>query len=372
MHRFYDFFAGGGMARAGLGDSWRCLYANDIDPNKARCYAENWGDAHLQACDIAAVGLADIPGHADLAWASFPCQDLSLAGSGEGLGGARSGTFWPFWQLIAGLGAEGRPPRLVVLENVCGAVTSHGGRDLAAILGAMSRSGYVVGALIIDAARFVPQSRKRLFILGARQDVSIPAKTLGNSPTRDWHPPTLVRAYEKLPRELRKRWTWWNMAPPPPRRIQLADIIEMEPTGVTWHTERATMRLLGMMTDHNLKKVEFARSLRRPTVGTVYRRTRPDGRGGRRQRAEVRFDGVAGCLRTPAGGSSRQTIMIVNGESVRTRLLTAREAARLMGLPDDYRLPANYNQAYHISGDGLVVPVVRHLAEQLLNPLAAA
>lgn len=61
--------------------------------------------------------------------------------------------------------------------------------------------------------------------------------------------------------------------------------------------------------------------------------------------------------------------MIVEGKSVRTRLLSAREAARLMGLPDEYRLPDHYNQAYHVSGDGLAVPVVRHLAEQILNPL---
>ena len=79
MHQFYDFFAGGGMAQAGLGDRWECLHANDIDANKSRCYARNWGDAHLQVCDVAAVTPSDLPGHADLAWASFPCQDLSLA-----------------------------------------------------------------------------------------------------------------------------------------------------------------------------------------------------------------------------------------------------------------------------------------------------
>ena len=89
-------------------------------------------------------------------------------------------------------------------------------------------------------------------------------------------------------------------------------------------------------------------------------------------RAEIRFDGVAGCLRTPGGGSSRQFIMVVEGESVRTRLLSGREAARLMGLPDEYKLPANYNEAYHLMGDGLAVPVVRHLADNLLGPLAGS
>lgn len=369
MHQFYDFFAGGGMALAGLGDRWECLYANDIDESKARCYANNWGEAHLHVCDIADVRPRDLPGQADLAWASFPCQDLSLAGSGQGLDGARSGTFWPFWRLMDGLRSEGRQPGLVVLENVCGAITSHGGKDFAAIVRAMSEGGYLVGALVIDAVHFVPQSRKRLFIVGVRQSAEIPAETVTSAPTDMWHPPALVKAYGKLPAPIRNDWVWWDMASPPIRETVLADLIEDTPRGVAWHTEHETARLLAMMTVPNLRKVELAQSSGRPTVGTVYRRTRPDGQGGRRQRAEVRFDGVAGCLRTPRGGSSRQTIIVVHGHSVRTRLLSAREAARLMGLPDGYWLPDNYNQAYHVSGDGLAVPVVRHLAEQILDPL---
>ena len=141
MKDFYDFFAGGGMALAGLGDAWRCLYANDIDANKGLCYAKNWGDEHLQIGDVQNVRPSSLPGKAHLAWASFPCQDLSLAGGGEGLSGARSGTFWPFWRLVERLRAEGRPPRVVVLENVCGALTSHGGKDFAAIAGALVGAG---------------------------------------------------------------------------------------------------------------------------------------------------------------------------------------------------------------------------------------
>ena len=111
---FYEFFAGGGMARAGLGKHWTCLFANDIDEMKAATYADNWKHQPLCA-DIASVRTRDLPGIADLAWASFPCQDLSLAGDGRGIGHhsdkvlTRSGTFWPFWQLIRGAGP--RPKR---------------------------------------------------------------------------------------------------------------------------------------------------------------------------------------------------------------------------------------------------------------------
>ena len=164
---FYEFFAGGGMVRAGLGPSWSCLFANDFDPKKAASYAANWGVGQLRIENIANITVNDLPGSADLAWASFPCQDLSLAGAGEGLKGDRSGTFWPFWKLMRALATEGRPPRMIVLENVCGTLTSHEGKDFAAIGAALAGGGYQFGAVVMDAAHFLPQSRPRLFIVAA-------------------------------------------------------------------------------------------------------------------------------------------------------------------------------------------------------------
>jgi DNA (cytosine-5)-methyltransferase 1 len=70
--RYYEFFAGGGMARAGLGPEWVSLFANDFDPKKAASYAANWGDRHLAVGDVARLSPANLPGSADLAWASFP------------------------------------------------------------------------------------------------------------------------------------------------------------------------------------------------------------------------------------------------------------------------------------------------------------
>ncbi len=99
-------------------------------------------------------------------------------------------------------------------------------------------------------------------------------------------------------------------------------------------------------------------------VGAVFRRMRYG-----RQRAEARFDGLAGCLRTPGGGSSRQFLLVVDRGQVRSRLISPREAARLMGLPESYRLPPRTNAALHLAGDGVVVPMVRHLAAEILEPL---
>jgi DNA (cytosine-5)-methyltransferase 1 len=369
---FYEFFAGGGMARAGLGSRWTCLFANDFDPRKAASYAANWGADHLNVGDVAQLTTDDLPGRADLAWASFPCQDLSLAGVGVGLKGTRSGTFWPFWNLMKALRAEGRAPRAIVLENVYGAITSHGGKDLAAICSALVTERYRFGAMLVDAIHFVPQSRPRLFIVAIEENLVAFPGIVSETPDETWHPRALTTAYEKLPQRTKDGWVWWRMPLPPARNTTFADLIEDEPEGVRWHSEAETQKLLDLMSDMNLAKVAEAKRASRRMVGGVYRRMRPDGAGNKVQRAEVRFDDVAGCLRTPAGGSSRQFIMVVTPDKIQSRLLSPREAARLMGLSDNYVLPPNYNVAYHLAGDGVAVPVVRHIAEHILELVVVA
>ena len=368
---FYEFFSGAGMARAGLGERWRCLFSNDFDRKKAATYRQNWGDGEIWCGDVRKVTTNDLPNGGDLIWASFPCQDLSLAGAGAGLKGERSGTFWPFWDLMAELDAEGRVPAMIVLENVCGTLTSHGGKDFVAICRTLHDGGYNFGALIVDAALFVPQSRPRLFIIAVRDDIDIPEMLDGDSPQGCFHPRTLKTAYEKLPKVIKESWIWWNVSAPPVRNIGLSELIEENPTCVDWHTPAETRKLLAMMSDINLEKVREAKRDGRRMVGGVYKRTRRDDTGRKVQRAEVRFDGIAGCLRTPAGGSSRQLIVVVEGRKVRSRLISSRETARLMGLPEEYELPDNYNEAYHLTGDGVVVPVVRFLANEIFEPVLA-
>jgi len=369
-HSVFEFFAGGGMARMGLGETWRCAYANDCDPVKRAAYQINWKDEGvLDPRLVQEVTTHDLPGRADLVWGSFPCQDLSLAGRGGGLGGERSGTFWPFWELMRGLGREGRAPAVIALENVCGALTSSGGKDFAAIAEAISQEGYHFGALVMDAVYFLPQSRPRLFIVAARPD-AIPRALRASAPQAQWSNKGLLEAHARLSPQPRKQWVWWNVPPSTDVIPPLVDLIEQTPSGVDWHTSEETERLLTLMSPVNRRKVEEARRQPGRIVGTVYKRTRREADGIKRQRAEVRFDQIAGCLRTPEGGSSRQTILVIEEGHIRSRLLSPREAARLMGLPDSYQLPARYNQAYKIAGDGLAVPVVSFLEKHLLRPLA--
>jgi DNA (cytosine-5)-methyltransferase 1 len=370
MPSFYEFFAGGGMARSGLGQSWTCLFANDFDHKKGLTYQANWGTGgELKIGDVNEVRPANLPGVADLIWGSFPCQDLSLAGGGAGLKGERSGTFYPFWKVVKGLIADKRAPKIIAIENVLGTLTSHGGKDFAAICRTFADAGYRYGALVVNAALFVPQSRPRLFVIGVHKDIEIDPALLAPEPLEPFHTRGLCQAVEGISCRAKEGLLWWNIPTPPHRNTTFADLVEENPTGVVWHTPAETKRLLSMMSATNLAKVNAAKRAERRMVGGVYKRTRFDENGVKVQRAEVRFDDIAGCLRTPAGGSSRQTIIVVDGSAVRSRLISSRETARLMGLDDDYKLPKNYNEAYHLTGDGVAVPVVRHLAHHIFEPL---
>ncbi|MGB0438857.1 MAG: DNA cytosine methyltransferase [Pikeienuella sp.] len=373
MPGFYEFFAGGGMVRAGLGGAWTCLFANDFDAKKAMTYQANWGvGGELQIGDINDLTAEHLPDTADMMWGSFPCQDLSLAGTGAGLKGKRSGTFYAFWDLVGGLARDGRAPKIVAVENVVGALTSHEGRDFTAMIRTYAQHGYRVGSLVINANLFVPQSRPRLFVIGVHESVHLRGDLCAPEPLAPFHTPGLIRAVEKLPKSLRKNLLWWNIPTPPQRNEAFCDLIEDAPKSVEWHTAAETKKLLSMMSPVNCAKVDAARRAGRRMVGAIYKRTRRDEAGNKVQRAEVRFDDVAGCLRTPGGGSSRQTIMIVEGKRIRSRLISTRETARLMGLSDDYVLPRNYNEAYHLTGDGVVAPVVRHIADHVFEPLLTA
>jgi DNA (cytosine-5)-methyltransferase 1 len=271
---------------------------------------------------------------------------------------------------MADLSDTGRPIPIIVLENVVGALTSNKGEDFQSIVDALILKGYVFGPMVIDAVHFLPQSRPRLFIVAVKSDV-FSSQFSSDKPSEPWHTRSILQAYDSLNKARRRYWVWWNLKAPKPNSYDLSKIIEENPAGVKWHSLAETNRLLDMMSEANRKKVNEAQLQNKRIVGTVYKRTRSVDKGNRVQRAEVRFDQISGCLRTPVGGSSRQLVMVVDGKEIRSRLLSAREAARLMGLPDSYKLPERYNDAYHLAGDGLAVPVVSWLEEHLLFPLTS-
>ena len=353
------------MARQGLNGTFDCAFSNDIDDMKCRTYRRNFVGESLNEGDIWNLDVSEIP-KASLAWASFPCQDLSLAGVRRGLNAPRSGAFWGFWNIIEALDRYDRAPKTLALENVPGLLSSHNGKDFSALISSLAEAGYRVGAMMIDAALFSPQSRQRLFIVAHKGRISDGLQMQTPDPT--FHPGPLRDAVSQLPPEARLAWVWWRLPHPQKRNVDLAGVLEREPPDHAWRTDAAMKNLVSQMAPLHRQRFEAALADRAWGVGAVYRRIRWEN-GKKVQRAEIRYDGLAGCLRTPAGGSSRQMLVVTQNGKARLRYLLAVEAARLMGCDEGYLLPDNETAALKVLGDGVSVPAVRWLGRHLLVQL---
>ena len=355
-----EFFAGIGLVRLAFErQGWHVVFANDIDPKKAEMYRHNWpNDDHLVVGDIHALKADEVP-NCTLFTASFPCNDLSIAGRWEGLHGKESSSFWGLVQIIRNLG-ERRPP-LVMLENVVGFLMSHGGCDFEQALLALTELGYTVDAIILNAIHWVPQSRPRLFVLAKRDDGQ---ETRSCALMNDARPEALFDFINEHPNI---RWDIRDLPPLPPPRTRLADIIENLPDDDPhwWNKKRAEYFMNQMSAKHE----EQARQMiagRSYTYATAFRRVRHE-----KSMAELRTDGIAGCLRTPRGGSGRQILFKAGRGKYQVRLLTARECARLQGVPDSYVIDVPLNQALFGFGDAVCVPAVEWIVQHYLTPVAS-
>jgi DNA (cytosine-5)-methyltransferase 1 len=368
---FAEFFSGGGLVRSGLGEGWVARFANDIDPKKCRAYRQNFGDECLFEGDIADVSVDFLNQDIDLYWASSPCQDFSLAGHRRGLNGQRSSAFFPWISLVKQAVTLGFGPKIIAFENVSGLISSNSGADFRAVIASFQDLGYRVGALEIDAKLFLPQSRQRMFVVAVRSDIDLGHAPIGRSPKLPFHSDRLVNFTKTLSQKEIENWIWWDIDAGLQPKVALADCLEKD-VSEGWLPKQEVARYFSMMSPLHQQRIRDIQAQGQSVVGTIYKRGRADETGQIRQRVEVRLDGLAGCLRTPGGGSSRQTVAFVTPKETRMRLLTAREAARLMGIHDSYVLPNAYNEAYKISGDGVAVPVVRYLAASIFEPVLCA
>lgn len=364
MFTALDFFAGSGLVRFGLEPEFRTLWANDNSVKKQAVYIANNPSEEFVLASIQDVKGTDLPA-ADLAWASFPCQDLSLAGELSGIRvGTRSGLFWEWTRVIGELGKCGKRPPILVAENVVGFVVADRGKHFKLAYQALRNLGYRVGAVVIDAQDFVPQSRPRAFVIAVSEDISVEG-LCQEFPSKPFHPTVLVRTSFVVNDS---EWLWWSLPVPSGKPPSFGDLCDRD---AACDPPSTTKEICAMLSPLNKRKLRAVTSARGFFAGTAYKRTRPDQEGNKVQRLEIRFDGTAGCLRTPNGGSSRQTVILVDHGKVRSRLMTVRECARLMGAPDTYRLPGSYNDGYRAMGDAVAVPVTRWLTRHLLAPLAA-
>lgn len=357
--RAAEFFAGIGLARLGLSQAGvRVVWSNDISASKRAMFERKFGsdDEHTFVLgDLGKVPRADLPRDVDLAWASFPCTDLSLAGGRAGIHrGAASSTFWHFIKALSELGDN--KPNVIALENVTAFATSQSGRDIVSAIQSLNGLGYSVDVLSIDARRFVPQSRPRLFLIGVK----------GSAPS-DGTPSVLRPKWLDPIFEDRSLRTHRMSIANPPRLLTeglLGYLEDLSEEDERWWDDSRVRAFIDSLSAIQMERMIALRQRDHFSARTAYRRMR-----GGVPRWEMRSDGVAGCLRTSSGGSSKQAIAFLGKGVVRIRWMTPKEYAALMGVPDFPLDDITDHHAYTGFGDAVCAPVVEWLATNYLLPL---
>jgi len=317
---FIDLFAGIGGFRMGLeSHGGRCVFSSEIDKYARKTYSENFNKT--PAGDIREIESENIPNH-DVLCAGFPCQAFSISGNQKGFEDTRGTLFYEIARI-----ADYHKPKILFLENVKNLISHNDGETIKVIKKTLNEIGYNIYYEVINASYYgVPQSRERVFIIGIRKDLDIdnfsfPDPTMETVTVKDiLQPDKLTEKYVK-DRE------------------------------VKWKDEDKNNQL--SMFDKEKNKVTFEPN----QIGIVNK-----GRQGERVYST---DGHAITLSANGGGIFSKTGgYYVNGK---VRKLSPRECARLMGFPDDFKIPVSDNQAYKQFGNSVVIPVVKMIFVKILE-----
>lgn len=360
--RVAEYFAGIGLAKAGLETAdLQVVWSNDLSAKKARMFAQLFPESnseHYLVDDLRNLKRDQVPTDIDLAWASFPCTDLSLAGGRGGIHSGGSAAFWAFISQLARMGKK--RPALLAIENVAGLNSSKDGADLRRAVVALNQLGYVVDAVMIDARHFVPQSRPRVFLVCDRSAAPSRAEEDSTPAGRSIRPAALDAFYSLSDVRTRRRPL---PALPPLLTEGFSELIKQTASDQAWWSTERIEAFVSSLSTHQAGRIRQLTASDERVYRTAYRRMRAGV-----PRWEVRPDDIAGCLRTASGGSSRQAVVELGGGTLRVRWMTEGEYGRLMGvdLPTSVNLPTN--QVLSGFGDAVCVPAVAWLARNYLRP----
>lgn len=327
---FIDLFAGiGGLRRGFDAIGGHCVFTSEWNKYAQHTYAANFRDNRLIEGDITKVETGDIPDH-DVLVAGFPCQPFSIAGVSKknslgrqhGFLDETQGTlFFDVARII-----KAKRPAAFMLENVKNLTSHDKGRTFAVIIKTLTDElGYKVWHKVIDAQHFVPQHRERIVIVGFREEVP---------------------------------FSWDTLKLPPKGSVKLRDILHREDgsepaeshftlgpkavvNGKYTLTDKLWQYLQGYADKHKAAGNGFGFGLVGPddVTRTLSARYYKDG----------------------------SEILVSQGRRSNPRRLTPRECARLMGYPDDFKIPVSDTQAYKQFGNSVAVPVFEEVA-RIMQP----
>jgi len=321
-YRTIDLFAGIGGIRLGFEQTGRTqtVFGAEIDPHARKTYRANFGDD--LACDVTQIDTAELPDF-DLLLAGFPCQAFSIAGRRGGFEDTRGTLFFHVARIL-----RDRRPRAFLLENVKGLTHHDRGRTLATILKALDELDYEVRHRLLNSKDYgVPQNRERIYLVGFD-------RRRGNHAA--------------------------DFEFPEPAAVSpcLRDVLEAQPvSGKYYLSARYLETLKRHRKRHESKGNGFGFEILDPTG--IANAVVCGGMGRERNLVvDERLTDFDPPTRK-AGGLNREFV----------RILTPREWARLQGYPETFVIPVSDTQAYRQFGNSVSVPVIRAIAERLLDVL---
>ncbi|MEG0835390.1 MAG: DNA (cytosine-5-)-methyltransferase [Anaerovoracaceae bacterium] len=307
--KFIDLFAGIGGIRIPFQElGGKCVFTSEWDKFAQKTYQVNFGD--LPSGDITQISSDDIP-EFDILLAGFPCQPFSQAGLKKGFSDTRGTLFFEIERII-----EQKRPQAIMLENVKQLRGHDKGKTIAVIKKHIETLGYSFDVEVLRAADFgVPQNRERLFIIGFDKEKFV------------------IDEKYKFPYPI-----------PPKSRTRLGDILELDVDAKYTISDKLYEGHLRRKKEHIMKGNGFGFSMVNadsPYTNTISARYYKDG----------------------------SEILIDQGEGKNPRKLTPRECARLQGFDDKYIIPVSDTQAYKQFGNSVSVPVVKAVAEKMLQEM---
>lgn len=296
--RFIDLFAGIGGIRKGFEDiHTECVFSCEWDKYAQKTYEANFGE--IPAGDITAIKEQDIPSH-DVVLAGFPCQPFSMIGKREGIEDekGRGTLFFDVLRII-----KYHRPKMLLLENVPGLLTIQKGETFKMIISLLENEGYDIYWGVLDSANFgLPQSRKRVLIIGFRKDLKI----------CDFKLPVTNGEPQKF----------------------ACDILEDNPMGYSISKHLQESYLFKKDDGHPQIIDKDSKVLCKTLVASYHKIQRITG-------------------------------TFVKGGETGIRLLSELECKRLMGYPDNFIFPVSRTQMYHQLGNSVAVPMIKAVADEM-------
>lgn len=310
-YKIIDLFAGIGGIRLGFEKAFQnktnFVFASELDKFAQTAYHANYN--HMPDGDITKIEAEDIPKH-DIILAGFPCQAFSIAGQRKGFEDTRGTLFFDVARI-----AKHHEPKVIFLENVKGFKNHDKGNTFKVVTKTLEDMGYKVFTEVLNAKHFgVPQNRERIYIVAFldkedKMDINF-----------------------KFPEK-------------PDVNVKVGDILEKKVDEKYTISDKLWEGHQRRKLEHKAKGNGFGYCLfdeNSEYTSTISARYYKDG-------SEI----------------------LIDQKDINPRKLTPREAARLQGFPETFKIAVSDTQAYKQFGNSVSVPVIEALANEVYNVLKA-